>query len=115
MEVGELADELIATLVAAAWSERDAREANVHHAAANPSGRRGGAVSREPRGVVTPREVAERTSFSSHTILGEIRRPGKPLSRCATSTSSQTPTGADRVLAGEPLPDLSSHWSRPPG
>jgi hypothetical protein len=39
MEIGELAGELVATLVAA-WSERDVREANVHHVAVHPSGTR---------------------------------------------------------------------------
>ena len=41
MEVGEPAGELVATLVAAAWSERYTRNGNVHHVAANPSGTRG--------------------------------------------------------------------------
>lgn len=40
MEIGELAGELVATLVAA-WSERDVREATVHHVAVHPSGTRG--------------------------------------------------------------------------
>jgi hypothetical protein len=46
-----------------------------------------------PRDVLTPREVAERTGFCYRTIPAEIRRDQQRLSRCATSTSSQTPTG----------------------
>jgi hypothetical protein len=37
-EIGELAGELIATLVAAGWSEQDAREANVKKLAGTSNG-----------------------------------------------------------------------------
>jgi hypothetical protein len=36
-EVGELVGGLIASLVAAGWSEQDARQVNVHNLSENPS------------------------------------------------------------------------------
>jgi hypothetical protein len=46
-ETGELAGELMTTLVAAGWSEQDARQANVRNLSANPSVAHG----RLPEGV----------------------------------------------------------------
>ena len=75
MEAGEPAGELLATPVAAAArSERDAREANVRHVAANPSGTRGrGCELRASRRPHT--EIGSRADgFSYHTIPAAIRR-----------------------------------------